>query len=178
MCARSDLTFQTLCWKIFTKWHAICIEPHYSTMFLNHHGLHMALINDHIIALVAEPIQLEILILWGFRVNSRYNLDYEHRWNGNAASSWPLYSFFPFFIHQGLLPPKSAKQCDILLLKAEELPYWPNQSQPLPALPLAEVSSVGHEPRWWVKSYARAHFLLEMESPWVLLNAAVVLVWI
>lgn len=99
MCARSDLTFQTLCRKIFTKWHAICIEPHYSTMFLNHHGLHMALINDHIIALVAEPIHLEILILWGFRVNSRYNLDYEHRWNGNAASSWPLFSFLFSLFH-------------------------------------------------------------------------------
>ncbi len=93
MCARYDLTFQTFCQKIFTKWHAICIEPHYSTMVLNHHGLHMALINDHIIALVAKSIQLEILILWGFRGNSRYNLDYEHRWNANAASSWPLFSF-------------------------------------------------------------------------------------
>lgn len=62
VCARSDLTFQALCRKIFAKWHAICIEPHYSTIFLNHRGLHMALINYHIIALLAEPSSIKLFL--------------------------------------------------------------------------------------------------------------------
>lgn len=61
MCARSDLMFQTPAGKSLPN----DITPHYFTMFSNHHGLHMALINDHITALVAEPIKLVLEILKG-----------------------------------------------------------------------------------------------------------------
>lgn len=55
-----------------------------------------------------------------------------------------------FLLCPGLFQEESAEQCSLLLPPSEELPDWPHQPQPLPALPAAEVSGCGHVTRWWV----------------------------
>lgn len=70
-------------------------------------------------------------------------------------SAWPCtchvsHSDFISIFLAGFLPPQSAEQCHVLVFSTEELPDWPHQPQPLPALPSAEVSGTRHEPRWWV----------------------------